>query len=613
VARLLRGLLPVLAAAATAAATGLPAAAAVTSPAAVSPAVVTRSSEWWLNALHVPAAQRSAHAAGGAAGHGVTVAVLSTGVDASHPDLTGQVITGPDLNQTGRTRGGSYWGAEGTAVASLIAGHGHGPGGDQGITGVAPGARILSVPVTLEYNDPLNVDAAATGRLPAAIAAGIRYAVNHGATVIALPLDPGALGAAPPGDPAADGSAAEQSAVRYARAHDVVLVAPAGDDGAAGNAVNYPAAYPGVITVGATSRAGQLAPFTSRHSYVALTAPGSGDTPETAEISTSANSPAGLTVADPDGGYQSLASSDMSAALTAGVAALIRSRYPRLTAAEVGQALERGAVTVGTAAPGWGRGKLDAARAVTAAAAIAATQPAPSASAAPSASPSPATPAASASASPAGLQPAPPAAQGQSASGRLLRALAVGLTVAAAVLIIALFVLVLLARAHRRRARASAAPRGGGQRGRHARDPHAGPPPSPRPASGAPFPPAPPPAVTAVPLVPDFPVPRAVRWPDDQPQRLAPDERPPWPPAREPGQRVSPDAFLPAEAGLPPAPAFPLPPGFPPASDFRRAPWSVSTSGPMYVWNPNAATGPQDELRSEPDEPAETSEDPPAS
>ncbi len=51
--------------------------------------------------------------------------------------------------------------------------------------------------MTLEYDDPLNADAAITRRLPAAIAAGIRYAVSHGAAVIALPLDPGTLG---PGD-----------------------------------------------------------------------------------------------------------------------------------------------------------------------------------------------------------------------------------------------------------------------------------------------------------------------------------------------------------------------------------------------------------------------------
>ncbi|WP_300613213.1 S8 family serine peptidase, partial [Trebonia sp.] len=301
------------------------------------------ASEWWLTALNVPAAWRAAPEKGG----GVTVAVLSTGVDAAHQDLAGTVTTGPDYSGSGRSAGGPYWGAEGTAVASLLAGHGHGPGGAAGITGVAPGARILSVQVTLEYDDPLNSDATITRRLPAAIAAGIRYAAGHGASVIALPLDPGTLGSPVSGDPAAaGGSQAERAAVSYALARGVVLIAPAGDNGAGTGAVNYPAAYPGVVAVGATTRGGQLAVFTSRRSYVALTAPG-----------------AGLTVAAPDGGYTTLASTDMSAALTAGVAALIRSRFPLLSPAEVALALEDGTTRPARArlAPGSGHGALNAA------------------------------------------------------------------------------------------------------------------------------------------------------------------------------------------------------------------------------------------------------------
>ena len=197
VARLLRGLLPLLAASAAATAATLPAAAAALP---VAPQAVTRADQWWLTALRAPVALRAAPEAG----KGVTVAVLSTGVDAKHQDLAGTVTDGPDFSETGRAPGGPYWGAEGTAVASLIAGHGHGSGGSKGVTGIAPGAKILSLQVTLEYDDPLNADTAITRRLPAAIAAGIRYAVGQGATVIALPLDPGTLGATASGDPAAD-------------------------------------------------------------------------------------------------------------------------------------------------------------------------------------------------------------------------------------------------------------------------------------------------------------------------------------------------------------------------------------------------------------------------
>ncbi len=95
--------------------------------------------------------------------------------------------------------------------------------------------------------------------------------------MIALPLDPGTLGTLADGDPAAaGGSAAERAAVRAALAANVVLVAPAGDNALSTGTVNYPAAYPGVIAVGATTQNGRLAPFSSRRSYVSLTAPGGG-------------------------------------------------------------------------------------------------------------------------------------------------------------------------------------------------------------------------------------------------------------------------------------------------------------------------------------------------
>jgi len=263
--RLLRGTMPFLVVLAVAAGFALPASARQPEPAAraAETPAPARAAEWWLTALNVSGAWWAAPGKGA----GVTIAVLSTGVDAAHPDLTGAVTTGPDYSGSGRTAGGPFWGSEGTAVASLLAGHGHGPDGTDGITGTAPGARILSVQVTLEYDDPLNSDAAITRRLPDAIAAGIRYAVAHGAGVIALPLDPGTLGPVPAGDPAAaGGSQAERTAVAYALARGVVLIAPAGDNGAGTGTVNYPAAYPGVVAVGATARDGQLSPFTSRHS-----------------------------------------------------------------------------------------------------------------------------------------------------------------------------------------------------------------------------------------------------------------------------------------------------------------------------------------------------------
>jgi subtilisin family serine protease len=524
------------------------------------------AAEWWLPALDATAAWRAAPATG----QGVTVAVLSTGVDGGHPDLTGTVTTGPDFAKTGRGPGQAYWADEGTAVAGLIAGHGHGAGGSEGVTGIAPGARVLSVQVTLEYNDPLDADAAVTGRLPAAIAAGIRYAVAHGATVISLPLDPGLMGAPGADGAAADGSAAERAAVAYAISRDVLLVAPAGDNGG-GGAVNYPAAYPGVIAVGATARDGELAPFTNTGSYVALTAPGAAGPAVAIEGGATAAPPVGLTVPAPGGGYQTLASTDMASALTAGVAALIRGRYPWLTAAEVTQAIEDGATAHDSGSPGstatssgtsagWGHGALNAGNALVRAAAIAAAHPRP----APSASASASVPAAL----PAAPVPAPthPAAAVKPGNpGRALRSVLVDVLAAVCVLIAGLIcaLAVTWVRRRRRSARADDAARDGRSRGpgRHSRDQ--------------------PPAGPALQRPPDPGWPRI-------PPRAAIGAGSAWVSAN-PSAR--PSASRPADGPLPPweqSPSLfasaPVPKAPPP--------WPLSSSGPMYVWNPNATTGP---------------------
>jgi subtilisin family serine protease len=394
--------------------------------------------QWWLGALGVPQAwqgftgRRSPASLPGA---GVTVAVLSTGVDASHPDLAGDVTTGPDLTHSGARPGDPYWGVEGTAVASLIAGHGHGARdglgtGSQGITGIAPGARILSLRVTLEYDDPRNADARITRGLPDAIAAGIRYAISHGASVIALPLDPGTLGSLIKGDPAASGgSRAERAAVAAALAANVVLVAPAGDNAASTGTMNYPAAYKGVIAVGATGQGGSLESFSSTRSYVALTAPG-----------------AGLTPAAPGGGYDAIKTTDMSAALTAGVAALIRARYPRLSAAQVTRAIEHGTTpeAAGSHAAGTGAGVLNAPRALRQAAAIAAALP-PSAS--PTQAPTPPQ-------SPASARSASQAASAPSSLGSEARSALRDVAFGAGILILLLVALLVVAKSSRRRARA---------------------------------------------------------------------------------------------------------------------------------------------------------------
>ena len=257
-------------------------------------------------------------------------------------------------------------------MASIIAGHGHGPHHGDGVIGVAPQAQILSVRVTLESKDPLLGSPAVVAALPQAIARGIGYAVRHGAEVIDLPLDP----AAQAGGTTQGGSPAERAAVEGALAKGVVLVAPSGDDGAGLDTVNYPAAYPGVISVGAFGPGFVKAPFTSHQPYATLTAAGNGDI--------AANGPAA---------YAKLKSTSAASAVVAGIAALIRSQFPTFTPAQVEQALTSSTVFhhKGERTDGSGFGTADAAAALLAAAKINAT---PTSSASPGTAGNPTPPAA---------------------------------------------------------------------------------------------------------------------------------------------------------------------------------------------------------------------------
>ena len=278
-----------------------------------------RQSEWWLAKLHILDAQKISQ------GSGVTIAVLSTGTASTAPDIAGSVTNGPDYSNSGRSSGGPFYGIQGTELASLIVGHGHGPNHADGILGVAPAAKILSIRVTLDSGDPELSSSQIAAGLPASIAKGIRYAARTGATVIELPLDPAAESATgTPGATAIAGpSQAEKDAIAFALSKGAVLVAPAGDDGASNHAIaNYPAAFPGVISVGAFDSTMDKAPFSSKQAYVKITAAG-----------------LGVTAATP-AGYTSVNSTAAAAALVTGVVALVRSDFPALPVKQVTKALE---------------------------------------------------------------------------------------------------------------------------------------------------------------------------------------------------------------------------------------------------------------------------------
>lgn len=238
-------------------------------------------------------------------GSGVTVAVLDTGV-ASIPDLTGQVTSGADFSagttSTGTGRTDTDTDGHGTGMASVVAGNGI-------VEGLAPRATVL----------PVRVDAAGAGTiLVSNVAAGVRYAVSSHVGVINL-----SLGFAQ--DPGND----LRQAITQAIAANIVVVAGTGNDA---TSVAYPAAYPGVVAVGAVDQNGQIWAQSNTGPQVTLAAPGVG------------------IYRDNNFGQQGTSSGTSEAtAYVSAAAALVRGAHPDWTAGQVIRAL------ISTADPGAGQ------------------------------------------------------------------------------------------------------------------------------------------------------------------------------------------------------------------------------------------------------------------
>ncbi|GAB1694893.1 hypothetical protein KRM28CT15_66960 [Krasilnikovia sp. M28-CT-15] len=279
-----------------------------------------RDEQWHLKTLNV------ANAWTYATGQGVTVAVVDSGVDARHVDLAGQVLPGLDLVDP-RGDGDTDLVGHGTTVSAIIAGHDDAAG----VVGIAPKAKILPVRVLDEenrYDDAMIV------------AKGVRWAVDHGARVINLSL--GGNGA----------SAALAAALDYAFAKDVVVVACTGNASASpSSGVWYPAREPGVIAVAGMERDGNVlwsGSITGKETVVSAPA-------------------THLVGARPDG-YWRVQGTSFAAPMVSATAALIRSRWPTMSAAEVINRIIRTAKDRG--APGrdtmYGFGMVDPAAALTA-------------------------------------------------------------------------------------------------------------------------------------------------------------------------------------------------------------------------------------------------------
>ena len=179
------------------------------------------------------------------AGAGVLVAILDGGISASHPALAGVSVSVADVAKGAPDSAESL--AHGTAVASLVAGN-----GADGVFGLAPNCEILSVRVF----DGLGRGDAFT------LAAGLVSAVEAGAQVVNISAGVFA------------DSAVLRNAVEFALGRGVAIVAAAGNEGV--SALAFPAAYPGVVSVGAVDGAGTRAPFSNVGEGLAVVAPGVG-------------------------------------------------------------------------------------------------------------------------------------------------------------------------------------------------------------------------------------------------------------------------------------------------------------------------------------------------
>ena len=301
---------------------------------------VTGVGQWGIRKAHVDQAWDATRGAAF-----VTVAVIDTGVDGTHPDLAGALLPGttfltsPDPTCTpGSTVDDN---GHGTHVSGLIAANGN---NGQGIAGVAFGVKILPIKA---------LDCTGAGLL-SDVASSITWATDHGARIINISLG------------ADTGQQTLQDAVRYAVAHNVLVVAAAGNCGVAStrcpsvNAPQYPGAYPETLAVAATDSNDLRASFSNEDSYVGIAAPGKNIWSTVPTYPTTMSRATGLL------SYAPLQGTSQASPFVAGVAALLLSKDPTLTVAQLSDRLKSTADCLGAPCPNadYGAGRVNALRAV---------------------------------------------------------------------------------------------------------------------------------------------------------------------------------------------------------------------------------------------------------
>lgn len=255
-----------------------------------------------------------------------TIAVLDTGIDPGHPDLVGRIVGSYNAIHPGWAATDGHPRGHGTFVAGVAAATAN---NGEGIAGAAWSARLLPVKVLADdgtgYDTPL--------------LRGINWAVSNGARVINMSL----------GGPS--NNVVIQDAIKQATAKGVLFVAAAGNE--EDDRTSYPAAYPDVLAVSATDSTGNLTYFSSHAAWVDIAAPG---------WSITSSIPRRLV----GPGYLpygvGMSGTSFSAPLVAGVAAMVRNKFPTYTPAQVIARLKATARDAGPRGidPYYGAGVLDA-------------------------------------------------------------------------------------------------------------------------------------------------------------------------------------------------------------------------------------------------------------
>jgi len=313
--------------------------------------------QWMLPAVNAKEAHTEA------TGSGVTVAVIDTGVDNTHPDLEGRVVPGALIQRNEDTEKfelvpattadetGDDWYYHGTHVSGIVAGDDDG----DGVTGIAPDAQIMPIHTFPRRTYMRDI------QFWKFIAESIDFSVANGADVINMSLGGPSSGLVPSEDTEKylETIAALCDSVDAAKAAGTVVVASAGNSGDWGNPENIPASCDGTFTVAAMAPTLDRTYWSSFDAAVDVIAPG--------EDVLSADS----TVADRSSTPHVFSSgTSMSAPVVAGVAALVIEQHPGWTPQQVQDQITSTTKDLGVNGrdPLYGWGLVDAAAAVGAAA-----------------------------------------------------------------------------------------------------------------------------------------------------------------------------------------------------------------------------------------------------